>query len=71
MALRYGAWRRGGADAAAHGGEIGYFDPHNLPPDAHISLLSVRVYLASQLPSDQPRWVSIAFALPLTSAPLP
>ena len=71
LALRYGAWRSGVADVVAHGVQIGYFDAANLPQDARVALLQVNLYLASHLSSDQPRWMPIALALPLTSAPPP
>ena len=71
LALRYGAWQTGDADALGHGAQIGYYDPQSLPQDARVALLSVRLYLARHLPSDQPRWMPIALALPLISAPPP
>ena len=71
LTLRYGAWRSGVADGVGHGVQIGYFDAANLPQDARVALLQVSLYLAIHLSSDQPRWMPVAFAMPLTFTPLP
>jgi hypothetical protein len=42
-----------------------------LPQDARVALLQVNLYLASHLSSDQPRWMPVAFVMPLTFTPLP
>ena len=66
--LRYGAWR------ADHGGEIGYFDAHNLPLDARVVLLAilVNVSVVDDLghKAEGPGSFSMAFSVPLVR-PLP
>ena len=69
LTLRYGAWE--GVGDVTQGDLMGYFDPPNLPQDAHVVLLLVHLYLASDLSSSKPRWIPVAFALPLTAAPFP
>lgn len=61
-----GAWR------ADHGGEIGYFDAHNLPLDARVVLLAilVNVSVVDDLghTTEESGSFSMAFSVPL---PLP
>ena len=49
----------------------GYFGPASVAREARVALLQVSLYLAIHVSSDQPRWMPVAFAMPLTFTPLP